>query len=285
MLAFNNRDRNRVQSKDLPIHGWYQFVLGYPPHLVRYYIEKFGLSQKDVILDPFAGTGTTLVEASMSNLVSWGVEANPITYFASKIKTYRNYNINTLENYLGYIFDSIKLSYKYHGIFEGTLDPFTLQTSLTPITVTKIDKISAEQERMIPRGFISPRPLSKVLIIREIIEKIEDINVRDFFKLALATFIVKDAGNISFGPEIGKTKSKEDVDSLYKFMTIASSMISDLQKTKLVAESTPYFGDARNLSAVLPRYLLRKVKYPAHRAGHLKTILAAREIFLVHDGT
>jgi len=31
--------------------------------------------------------------------------------------------------------------------------------------------------------------------------------------------------------------------------------------------------------------IIRRVNYPAHRAGHLKTALTALEISLVHDGT
>ena len=35
----------------------------FPPHLVRSYVERFGLSEGQTILDPFCGTGTTIVEA------------------------------------------------------------------------------------------------------------------------------------------------------------------------------------------------------------------------------
>ena len=54
---------NTLQRVDSPIHGWYRFVLSYPPHLVRQYVERFDLTSDDCLLDPFCGTGTTLVEA------------------------------------------------------------------------------------------------------------------------------------------------------------------------------------------------------------------------------
>ena len=53
---------NKVKEKDMPVHDWYRFVLSFPPHLVQEYIEKFSISQNDVVLDPFCGTGTTNVE-------------------------------------------------------------------------------------------------------------------------------------------------------------------------------------------------------------------------------
>ena len=36
---------NRIYEEDLPVHEWYRFVLSYPPHLVRRYIERFGLTK------------------------------------------------------------------------------------------------------------------------------------------------------------------------------------------------------------------------------------------------
>jgi hypothetical protein len=31
---------NALQKEDLPIHGWYRFVLSFPPHLVRQYTNQ-----------------------------------------------------------------------------------------------------------------------------------------------------------------------------------------------------------------------------------------------------
>ena len=60
---------NALQKEDLPIHGWYRFVLSYPPHLVRQYLSAFGVARNDLLLDPFCGTGTTLVEAKKQGAV------------------------------------------------------------------------------------------------------------------------------------------------------------------------------------------------------------------------
>lgn len=36
---------NKVQFEDLAAHDWYRFVLSFPPHLVRKYLEKFGVEE------------------------------------------------------------------------------------------------------------------------------------------------------------------------------------------------------------------------------------------------
>src|SRR5581483_11642632 len=77
---------NRVFIEDAAAHEWYRFVLSYPPHLVRDYIRRFHLDEGQCVLDPFCGTGTTLVESKKLGISSIGLEANPIAHFASTVK-------------------------------------------------------------------------------------------------------------------------------------------------------------------------------------------------------
>src|SRR2546426_12714566 len=80
------REDNRLRAEDRAAHDWYRFVLSFPPHLVRDYIERFHLDGDHTILDPFCGTGTTLVECKKLGIPSVGIEANPMAHFASEAK-------------------------------------------------------------------------------------------------------------------------------------------------------------------------------------------------------
>src|SRR6185503_16551234 len=71
-----NGNLNKVRAEDASIHDWYRFVLSFPPHLVRDYLQKFGIDEKKTVLDPFCGTGTTLVECNKLGIESVGIEAN-----------------------------------------------------------------------------------------------------------------------------------------------------------------------------------------------------------------
>ncbi|MBW3624452.1 MAG: site-specific DNA-methyltransferase, partial [Armatimonadetes bacterium] len=82
-----NGDINKLLPEDLAVHGWYRFVLSFPPHLVRDYLLQFALRSDQTVLDPFCGTGTTLVECKQHGIPSIGVEANPVAHFASSVKT------------------------------------------------------------------------------------------------------------------------------------------------------------------------------------------------------
>lgn len=85
-LPKREREDNKLKLSDRAAHDWYRFVLSFPPHLVRDYAVKFGLSGKQCVLDPFCGTGTTVVEAKKLGIASIGLEANPVAAFASRTK-------------------------------------------------------------------------------------------------------------------------------------------------------------------------------------------------------
>ncbi len=76
---------NRLRAEDYGVHDWYRFVLSFPPHLVRNYLDRFSLGPGNVVLDPFCGTGTTLVECKKIGVNSIGIEANPMPCFAPSL--------------------------------------------------------------------------------------------------------------------------------------------------------------------------------------------------------
>lgn len=63
-----SNSNNSISPEDRAFHDWYRFVLSFPPHLVRDYINNFELDEGAIILDPFCGTGTTIVEAKLNRM-------------------------------------------------------------------------------------------------------------------------------------------------------------------------------------------------------------------------
>src|SRR6266851_10345427 len=86
VLQGTNSVSNKLLPIDAPVHDWYRLVLSYPPHLVRHYLSLFKVDKFKQVLDPFCGTGTTLVECKKLGIPSVGVEANPMAHFASDTK-------------------------------------------------------------------------------------------------------------------------------------------------------------------------------------------------------
>jgi len=57
------KQTSKCWSSDYGTHGYHRYVGRFPSHLIRVLINYFGAGSNDTILDPFCGSGTTLVEA------------------------------------------------------------------------------------------------------------------------------------------------------------------------------------------------------------------------------
>ena len=67
-------------------HAWHQYKGKFYPQLVRSSFVIAGLEPGMTVLDPFAGSGTTLVETYLSSLRGYGVDLNPLAAYLSGAK-------------------------------------------------------------------------------------------------------------------------------------------------------------------------------------------------------
>ena len=67
-------------------HGYHRYPAKFIPQLARRLIETYSESN-DMVLDPFCGCGTTLVESVVAKRYSYGADINPIAIMMTKAKT------------------------------------------------------------------------------------------------------------------------------------------------------------------------------------------------------
>lgn len=63
-----------IDNMRLPVHGWFRYSAGFSSQLVSAVIKKLGSER---VLDPFAGSGTTLLAAQECSVASFGVDVHP----------------------------------------------------------------------------------------------------------------------------------------------------------------------------------------------------------------
>lgn len=78
---------NYASDLDLPIQRWYRYKEGYSIKLVDQILTKYNVKQGDLIVDPFCGSGSTLLQAKINKCNSIGFEINPFSAFLAKVKT------------------------------------------------------------------------------------------------------------------------------------------------------------------------------------------------------
>ena len=86
-LPANDGDRFLFISHDQSFltHGLHKYPAKFFPELPRWLIKRYS-QENDWILDPFAGSGTTNVEALLSRRHSVGIDVDPFSRFISKVK-------------------------------------------------------------------------------------------------------------------------------------------------------------------------------------------------------
>jgi DNA methylase len=223
---------NQLRHDDRAAHDWYRFVLSFPAHLVQEYLEKFNFGAQQQMLDPFCGTGTTVVECKKLGFDSVGVEANPMAWFAGSTK------------------------------LDWTPDPGELVKQAQKIAhAAAIDLrhdnlrcFPEESEQILLKNSISPLPLHKLLVLRDQITKFRQPIYDHHLKLALARTAVSDVSNLHFGPEVGvSSKLKADAAVIDAWLARVEAMAADLAylQTLPPAKGHVYHADSRHILKVL----------------------------------
>jgi len=240
----SNGRANKLDPHDRAFHDWYRFVLSFPPHLVRDYIEKFGLNKNSVILDPFCGTGTTLIEAKLAGMATFGIEGNPFPYFASLVKTDWNLDANELSTRTRQVANKALTILKSQGIDDNL--------SFSDGKNFQLKTLLPETEKLILTNSISPLPLHKTLILLECLKQYEDEPFYRHALLALGNSIVFKISNLHFGPEVGVKNPKADIPIISNWILEIEKMANDLRlvEGKSYPDTQIHLADARNLDII-----------------------------------
>jgi hypothetical protein len=250
---------NSLERDDRPFHSWYRFVLSFPPHLVRQYLAEFAIKQGMRVLDPFCGTGTTIVESKLLGFSGIGFEANPFPHFASSVKVDWMVDPAKLVTMADLVASKVREVLKSQGIDElnahGTPEQIHLKT------------LPPEAEKLLITNSISPLPLHKTLLLSEYLNEMSTHRGYNHLLLALGNAIVTNISNLRFGPEVGVGKRKKDAMVVPSWLAEVRRMARDLHGVQNGAfpEAEVYLADARHIPNVLePRSIDAVITSPPY---------------------
>ena len=185
------RDPAFAANRDSPVHRWVPWIAGYSQQFVQSALSRC-LDRPGTVLDPFAGVGTTLVEADRIGHEAIGFEINPYAAFASRTKL------------------------KAHRM---DADDAQRAASALRCFIDEAIRRGTEPETCAPPGFrtrapfYSPKVLQKVLFAQDFIRNLPSEATADLFRLAFAATMVS-YSNYSYEPSLGRKSAvgRPDVD-------------------------------------------------------------------------
>jgi hypothetical protein len=74
------------QATRYSVHSLHEYKGRFNPQIVRFLLNYFRADKRTKVLDPFCGSGTTLVESAIHGVSSIGLDMNPLAVFLSNAK-------------------------------------------------------------------------------------------------------------------------------------------------------------------------------------------------------
>ena len=199
-------------------HDYFRYYGKFPSKIGKMIIEdlleKNAINKEtDFIIDNYAGSGTSLVEAKLAGIDSVGFDINPFAVLACRVKTY-NYDVDSLKSYWDRINERIS---KYNNYYLGGLFS-ALTTDLDEEIIRRIDEETGRmsQDETFSKWF-SEDVIRQLYIIKDTLLTQEMTREREFFDLAFFAIIrrVSYAHDAEVRPHVNKKKRKRDVVEAY----------------------------------------------------------------------
>ena len=163
------------------IHKWYDYLEDFPYSLIEDKIIEYELEPESLIVDPFAGSGTTLISANLFKCNAIGFDINPLMTFVSETKTTWDIDLIRLKKEISHI--SKKFIKEIHKFDE-------LKLRLGFIEVMPKKEINQ---------WLSPALQKEVILLKNLIEKINNEKIKNLLLLALSKSCF-DASYVSLCP-------------------------------------------------------------------------------------
>jgi len=183
-----------VKEKDRTkhVHRLHPYLGKFVPQLVEVFLRKY-FKKGDTILDPFSGSGTTLIEANVLGMNSIGIELSLFNLLIQRVKT-NKYDIPCVER-------EIKDALKRLRVFSKQLT-----TGSQTLFGNKIGRFETDSEYL--KEWFSDRALQEILFYRSIIN---DYKNQDVLKVILS----RSARSARLIPHYDLARPKKPVKETY----------------------------------------------------------------------
>jgi hypothetical protein len=129
-----------VNNMSLPIHRWFRYSAGFSAQWVEDTIKRYlidnGINGGIKVLDPFAGSGTTLLASEMAGMKSYGFESHPLISRVAKTKMMWRTDVGQFRSFAD---NTLSMAKQIEG--DGGGYPDLIYKCYSPDNIQKLDSI------------------------------------------------------------------------------------------------------------------------------------------------
>ena len=176
------RDPAFTANRTAPVHRWVPWIAGFSKDFIDDALSRYITGVEQTVIDPFAGVGTTLVEADVAGHRTIGFEINPYAAFAARLKLAAHRLSSTA---------------LYAAVDALDVHAFRVEPNGAAPTASPPQRFRTRSP------FYSPEVERKVLLLQDFVEKERDPQIANMLRLAFASTMVE-YSNYSYEPSLGR---------------------------------------------------------------------------------
>lgn len=125
-----------VDNMALPVHRWFRYSAGFAAEWVGQVLDEWGIGANQVVLDPFAGSGTVSVVCDSRGLRSISVEAHPMVARICQAKLFWH---TSVDRFARFVADLARQAQEIEP--EPATYPTLIQRSFEPDVLAALDAL------------------------------------------------------------------------------------------------------------------------------------------------
>ena len=229
MISNNQNNKSTYYT-----HGFHPYPAKYTPQLVNKFFNLY-CKRGFTIVDPFCGSGTTLVEGVLNGMVLVFFDFNPIAYIISRAKT-NHYSLEEIDEIRNFN-SEIQLESKNGSFGNGKNN----ENILIPIFPNR-------------NHWFQDNVSKELALLKNEIDKFENQNIKDVLYCAFSKIIVKVSNQDSEVRYTAKNKNHPDGIVFSAFKNTVSNYIQILSSKEhtISANAEVHNGDTNDVLVNYP---------------------------------